>query len=193
MPNYTKNVCTIIGAKEKVESIINKIVVTKDYIKEMEERNATLGTNFRIEVTEEDLNCVDFNRLIPTPSHIYQASLTRDVENLYGKENCWLEWCTKHWGTKWNASETEINYFDKGVEVSFWTAWTAPTPFIEKLATLCYELGCEFSCDFADEDFGGLMGTFNLTDDGNILGTCCDCDREHYAKVWGEENLPDEV
>lgn len=192
MPNYTKNVCTIIGAKEKVESIINKIIVTEESRKEIDLRNEGLDKDYQLDYTDKSLGEVDFNRLIPTPTNIYQGVLTLKIKEELGAENCWQQWRRENWGSTWNASETEIYYFDEGVEVSFWTAWSAPLPFLVELAHLCYDLGCKFSCDYADEDFGGLMGILNLTDNGECSMCYFDSDEEHYRKVWGDGNLSEE-
>ena len=69
----------------------------------------------------------------------------------------WYEWCINNWGTKWNAygyepgtdySESETLYFQ--------TAWSAPHPFLEKLAEKYPEIS--FEHEWADEDIGYNCG-----------------------------------
>ena len=52
-------------------------------------------------------------------------------EKRYGYKD-WYEWSTKNWGTKWNADQTIIN--ENKMLISFDTAWTPPSPILEKIA-----------------------------------------------------------
>jgi hypothetical protein len=72
----------------------------------------------------------DFRKIIPQPKDLYMGSIGKEEEKLYG-DKTWLVFNNKNWGTKWNASETEINY-DK-MEIRFTTAWSPPDPIFEKL------------------------------------------------------------
>lgn len=53
------------------------------------------------------------------------------VENYkkYG-HTTWYSWCIANWGTKWNASYTQI----EDGSVSFLTAWRAPKPIFKELS-----------------------------------------------------------
>jgi Ferredoxin-like domain in Api92-like protein len=42
-------------------------------------------------------------------------------------------WCIRHWGTKWNASNSKVFPRKYGADVTFDTAWAAPLPVIFKL------------------------------------------------------------
>ena len=57
----------------------------------------------------------------------------------------WYEWSIKNWGTKWNASETEIN----DNEIIFETPWD-PVPDIIKKLSKDYP-NVRFECSYADE------------------------------------------
>lgn len=59
----------------------------------------------------------------------------------------WYEWCTKNWGTKWNASGT--SFFNNN-EIQFETAWCTPMPVIVELSKMYPELEVELS--FIDEE-----------------------------------------
>ena len=41
---------------------------------------------------------LDFNKLIPTPPHIYLGSTSGADERDFGK-NTWYSWCRENWGT----------------------------------------------------------------------------------------------
>jgi hypothetical protein len=47
----------------------------------------------------------------------------------------WYRWCTKHWGTKWNAYAVIGGSVDDGTAIyHFQTAWAPPIPVLNKLA-----------------------------------------------------------
>lgn len=85
---------------------------------------------------------IDFNKLIPTPLHIYTGNVSMDDQLDFGEHNTWTEWNRKNWGTKWNAYETIIAYGDPLI-IRFDTAWSVPYPFIiafSKYAEVKFEL-----------------------------------------------------
>lgn len=67
----------------------------------------------------------------------------------YGSPN-WYDWCCSHWGTKWNASNT--NYDEENECLHFNTAWSAPEPIFVALAaaepTACLEIESEYEGGF---------------------------------------------
>jgi hypothetical protein len=50
----------------------------------------------------------------------------------------WYEWCCKHWGTKWSASDNDIEYSegDTTLTAHLATAWHAPHAFLTYLTTI---------------------------------------------------------
>ena len=121
-----------------------------------------------------------------------------DAENLALQAYCKLttgssdplDWSTKHWGTKWNASEVIID--DKYLEMQ--TPWSFPFPVI-------YELSKKFpdetiSVDYADEDLGYNCGSFAVKN-GEIVSEYLNTDNVDYevsrrfaCELWGRN--PDE-
>lgn len=77
----------------------------------------------------------------------------RAFENLqkYGFAT-WFDWSIHHWGCKWNAGETKID----GETIEFLTAWTPPTPIIQKLAEM--HKNFSFEHEWADEGNGYATG-----------------------------------
>lgn len=189
MPNHIQSIITISGTKESVERVKNRILVTEEYNNEVKERNNGLAENFQI--PERKIGALSFNRLIPTPTNIFQGDLSQEQEDMYGAENCWYEWRIKNWGTKWDAYEQEIQMLDDDMmQIMFQTAWSAPLPYMKELAKVCVEEGCELGGRFADEDFGGNMGYYSIMeDDGDgedkLCVEWCDGDAELYEACWG--------
>lgn len=88
MPNYVVNKIKITGTQEEVTKLLN-------FIK------------------SDDGFCIDFNKITPMPKWVYNKNLSSREEEKYGKENCWLEWSIKNWGTKWNAFKAKDSYYFK--------------------------------------------------------------------------------
>lgn len=85
----------------------------------------------------------------------------------YGAKT-WYEWCSKHWGTKWNACDTEIISRD---EISFNTAWAAPTPILEKLSKMYPDVKIEHR--WVDEDGDeGEVAVYPEAQYSRELGMC---------------------
>ena len=96
----------------------------------------------------------------------------------------WYEWCYDHWGTKWNAYECEIDPEER--EISFSTAWNAPTPIAVALSDAFPDVG--FQWLYADEDCGANTGGF--ISDGGVFSeyqfdTCSDEAYEVFVACWG--------
>lgn len=83
------------------------------------------------------------------PKDVYERVETRGKERIdelydlgkqyvynYDNYGCatWYEWCTKNWGTKWNACDVNVYRTEDELEYTFNTAWDAPRPVIEALA-----------------------------------------------------------
>jgi len=69
----------------------------------------------------------------------------------------WYEWCVENWGTKWGAcGYSEGQDYSHAGELRFDTAWSAPHPVIEKLASLYPDI--TFTHEWADEDIGNNLG-----------------------------------
>lgn len=121
MPNWCSNKVLIQGDPDEVEKLLMFV--------------------------EEGGNPFSFNKIIVMPPELKdQSSPAKDdiaVENtrLYGAKD-WYEWANKYWGTKWNSSDTRINYDQttpmmpghRTVRIEFETAWAPPTPVYETLA-----------------------------------------------------------
>ena len=69
---------------------------------------------------------LDFDKVIPMPEDIKD---TKDSEL----------WAEEHWGTKWNASETDLAPDPDGenssIIATFMTPWKPPLPVVEELSS----------------------------------------------------------
>ena len=63
----------------------------------------------------------------------------------------WYEWSTCNWGTKWNASNTEV-FEEEGV-IEFQTAWSEPRGIFLEVAK-----HTPIRVEYADEDLGNNCG-----------------------------------
>lgn len=102
-----------------------------------------------------------------------------------------LDWSTKHWGTKWNASEVIID--DKYLEMQ--TPWNFPFPVICELSKKFPDE--TISVDYADEDLGYNCGSFAVKN-GEVVSEYLNTDNVDYkvsrrfaCELWGR-NIDEE-
>jgi hypothetical protein len=114
---------------------------------------------------------VDFAKIIPEPEDIFQGGC--NGQHPHPKEGggfysaCWYNWNVEHWGTKWNAYDTEVSGTegDRAV-VQFDTAWAHPVPVIVALSQRFPDETLEVM--YADEDLGYNLGAYTMRN-GEIL------------------------
>lgn len=146
MPNWCENDLTIRGKPEEVDKLL-----------------AAIKSG---EGDEEAV--IDFDKVLPVPKElegIHSGFTTIDGESVrqwrmegdktvrvdaatlakkYGAA-CGLDWQIHHWGTKWNSCVSRVKKVSKSkkiksVVLSFNTAWSPPSPVIEKLAEMFPEV-----------------------------------------------------
>jgi hypothetical protein len=126
---------------------------------------------------ENEKGEVDFNRLIPMPTHSedFIAEGGLGAEEM-AKPN-WYNWSCDNWGTKWNAYTQKMD----DERIYFETAWAVPDPIVRKLAEV--SKGLRWTWRYADEDYGRNYGVFRF--DGKALSV----EVEHLgngtdAEIW---------
>ena len=99
----------------------------------------------------------------------------------------WYGFCTRQWGTKWNAYGYEDGVQFDGKSLRFLTAWSPPEPIIAKLAEMYPDL--DFTHQWADEDIG-----YNCGEDEYHNGSLCGEYRpagveavEYANGLWGND------
>ena len=120
---------------------------------------------------------LDFNKAVPMPAHqpdrnkpnpfFAEGGLSSQEERLYGDQN-WYHWSIKHWGTKWNATETTRTADN---QIDFQTAWSPPMPWLlelskqhpkEKFVMFCDEEGAYFRFEVTVQN-GNVLKEIDLT------------------------------
>ncbi len=76
---------------------------------------------------------IDFELLVPSPPHMYQACTTAEDEKDFPLN--WRSWSCENWGTKWNAyGGSVVKENDGRVSIKFDTAWSLPRQIAAAIA-----------------------------------------------------------
>ena len=68
------------------------------------------------------------------------------------------EWCIKNWGTKWGIVDAELlEESGDRLTYAFITAWSTPTPLVEKMSEMFPKLTFELSYYEASMEFSGKL------------------------------------
>lgn len=87
----------------------------------------------------------------------------------------WSHWRVNNWGTKWEPNSDSFDIEHDGSDgifrLSFWTAWSPPTPFASELARRFP--GLDFDLLYSETDGGWFAGyatwtNGKLTDDDEV-------------------------
>lgn len=166
MPNHVTNRIEFHGEQSNIDKVLNLI--------------------------KNDKECIDFEKIVPMPAHIYRGNLGPEEEKKYGKDN-WYDWSRFNWGTKWNAYWSKLDKDNNTIE--FDTAWSCPIALLDKLAEVCYAYGVSFTGKWADEDAGFNVGVFESDCDGDeywfsyeYITSESNEAYEIYAELKGEHN-----
>lgn len=144
MPNWVSNSLHISGkTHEEVEAFYEK--ATK-----------TIQTGYDRETGEPVYESSDFSMLafIAPPEDkmdIYFGKV-KPEENPEDSQYEWYVWNNDQWGCKWDASETDAQYFEKtdvDYHITFQTPWSPPEQFLSTIANLYPNL--EFSLNWEEE------------------------------------------
>ena len=160
MPNHIQNRIKFDCSEEKLNEILAAICS---------------------ENKETSQKCVDFNKIIPMPDHIFKGLLGTEEKKIYGKNN-WYDWSIENWGTKWNA----YSFSRDGNTIGFQTAWSAPHPILAELTGMFP--GVYITHEWADEDIGQNCGTREYLNGETVGEIIPENNREaieHTFEVWG--------
>lgn len=134
MANWVSNSLDIIGTKDEVEEFM-KFVNAEHTVTHFDWKDDEDGN--KVEVLEDITysSKFNFNAIVPAPT---EPNAYSDHIDENGKvQQPWYDWNINNWGTKWNAREVSVDRMaDNCVSYYFDTAWSPPTPIIEKLAKL---------------------------------------------------------
>ena len=130
MPNWVYNHLTIEGSEEDINKVKAQVgAVVKRKYKSADEVNE--------EVDEEPI--FSFMNILPPPED--KLDEYHAVHGYTGGEKTgdtkynWYNFNVREWGTKWDARDVDLLEEHKtSLHYKFDTAWSPPTPVIEKLA-----------------------------------------------------------
>lgn len=155
MPNHIISEVEIKGTKEQIAKLIKdtKIILDNDTDKnqfdfngiiKMPEELDGIASPTKIVETQEEADKVNEGYSEGPFSTNYQTAITKaKQQELLSKYRAinWYDWCTKNWGTKWNAYEVRyITHNDTTLVLKLETAWDTPTGIWEALRERGYEV-----------------------------------------------------
>jgi hypothetical protein len=155
MPNWVFNHLTIDGSKEdiaKVKAQVGAIVKTK-----------YKGADEVDEVIDREPIFSFMNILPPPEDKLDEYHATNgyvDGKHQGDTEYNWYNFNVREWGTKWDARDVDLLEDDETyLHYKFDTAWSPPTPVIEKLARQNPNLN--ITLEYREEQGWGAEITFN--------------------------------
>lgn len=138
-------------------------------------------------ITNDSKQPIDFERLLPTPAELLAVSAPneenpQEMKDKYGFPD-WYAWRCARWGTKWNASSSEINLTSPtSLSLTFNTAWSPPLPIIERIADKFPY--AEITHYWSTEE--GYWGEDSYSDGYQISQSSGEIDCEYRWEKWGE-------
>jgi len=140
MPNHTQNTLELTGNPQTVMAFVDQ-----------------MGKH------------MDFEKVIPPPANMFRENLRRQDVERCAREGIptWQDWQRKHWGTKWNAYQTEDVVVQKWsvnfttATYRFQTAWDAPRPVIA--AIIKQNPDIEVSGGYVLEGYEGCGSFYEMT------------------------------
>ena len=112
---------------------------------------------------------MDFEKVIAPPANMFRENLRRQDVERCAREGIptWQDWQREHWGTKWNAYQTEDVVVQKWsvnfttATYRFQTAWDAPRPVIA--AIIKQNPDIEVSGGYVLEGYEGCGSFYGMT------------------------------
>jgi len=140
MPNHTQNTLELTGNPQTVMAFVDQ-----------------MGKH------------MNFEKVIPPPANMFRENLRRQDVERCAREGIptWQDWQRKHWGTKWNAYQTEDVVVQKWsvnfttATYRFQTAWDAPRPVIA--AIIKQNPDIEVSGGYVLEGYEGCGSFYEMT------------------------------
>ena len=126
MPNWVFNHLSVDGSKEDIAKLKAQV-------------GASITTKYEDKEEVEKQPIFSFMNILPPPAdkldEYYGTHGFADGEKKGDSEYNWYNFNNREWGTKWDACEVELLEEDEtSLHYKFDTAWSSPTPVIEKLA-----------------------------------------------------------
>lgn len=137
---------------------------------------------------------IDFTLLLPIPLYCWMGGVGSLHEKRF-PDNA-LNWCSKHWGTKWGAyGQKPIEEVEDALILRFDTAWDAPFGW---LAAMFNTINTGFEINwFSEGESRGHSGKFSTQDKWGVQWTESaeiseEMQRHLHLLRWGVEEFPEE-
>ena len=141
---------------------------------------------------------VDFEILLPPPLYSWPGNVNSVQKATFPTTD--LDWCSGHWGTKWNAYESRAPIVEDGtITLRFQTAWSPPMGW---LCALFRTINRDFEHRWLSEgEKRAKVGRFVADRAGPFGGPDWSCEeasekiyRHMYVLLWGKtpEEMDDE-
>ncbi len=139
-------------------------------------------------MSQHDIEAEDHPLLFNSPNDVLDYG-KRALDNYAQYESVdWYKWRLDNWGTKWNASGTEIPVEDVA-ELYFDTAWNPVTDLMCELSRQNSE--CQFDYEYAEEEASVITGKFEI-EKGKATGEKYEnyskAAYETYFRLWGGDD-----
>lgn len=196
----TKRCGGLISCIPKIDKFINRIAMI---------RRAIRSDSDPVALRPEDFYISSDGEIYPTAvtyeECLILGKLFHDNREKYGASE-WYGWSCSHWGTKWNASDTnvDIDPIDaKGDEsvvanITFNTAWSYPLEYLEALMSAINEahLSVDIVGTWCDEDYySGNCGTWEFCPEGiavNVIDVCSEEWKRLVMDTFGDDCFEDD-
>jgi hypothetical protein len=208
MPNYVKHTVVIIGEQSDIELVVKSITNAEhgggiDFNKVIPMPVELQGTRSPVKIIsekeykkQEELKAKNSALGISKTDMFNDDGITeavqKDLIKRFGADN-WYDWSCKHWGTKWNACDSEPPTMGERngmttATFNFETAWSCAYNVLEEISKNFPNVTIETM--FADEDWGSNCGTFELRN-GEVIDECIPDSGSEEAKMiatemWGK-------
>ena len=173
MPNWARTTMRVEGKPEIVKSFHSEFFRVPVGLKTSppwDPKNPPAADADWIDYQAESPECRMWNVIAPPEEirHEYFQTISINSNNR-DQSNNWYEWNIKHWGTKWDLKDVDINTSDVGPEFatyvySYDTAWGPPIEFMIRSSELFDVL---FTFDGYEEggiEYSGAIQSGQMTD-----------------------------
>ncbi len=150
MPNWVRNKLYIVGPAQDIATFRaqnrDSYFSAKTNYNRLKTTKAAWTSNSFYQIKERDDNhqsgrkgskpvVVDlsFDRLVPVPLAVTKKPYVKVGDNDY--EDPIIPWCIKHWGCKWDTSESKlVRESKRRLFYKFKTPWSPPYPWLQQVS-----------------------------------------------------------
>jgi hypothetical protein len=190
MPNWCYNSLCVSGNEEKLADFVSKTIIPSDMSSETdynEEHKFTFNILHPLPKALEGTTS-PLRKLEGETEEQYKERMAENVR-LYGAED-WYRWQLDNWGTKWDATHTQVEQLDSScLFVRFDTAWSPPTEWYLKIFKMYPELTFEVVVGEESQAYCGKMvatgGEIVFDESGDYLYQDEAGNEVEYNKVQG--------